>query len=208
VIAEREGLEESLPTGSPADSSGNAPKAAPHKTVQSSETGLAAPEREPRKITYRVTPQGLEVDVAGVRIVPQATAIKLKNGGYALSVSAKMKATDSEAHTVLSPENGPLAFSVILYDKHGRELARHGDHRSGNDQEFVLPGSELEMARDWPSGAVQGPLWWGQRAQLQVGLWGLSGGEPSGETRPVKKLFVVDLSAGANPRAIISPPEL
>ena len=165
-----------------------------------------ASDPEPRQVIYRVTPEGLLIEVAGVRFQPQAEAVKHANGGYGIRLKVKAQSIDDQAHVLLSPKGGPLALAATIYQKNGSQHAQHGDTREGNDREFVMPGGVLELTREWPSGTVRGPLWWGQKVRLDVGLWGLGGAENSDE-RPVRKLFVVDMVGGANARAVITPPQ-
>lgn len=159
-----------------------------------------------RQVLYKVTPQGLVVDVDGVRFKPKAEATKKANGGYGIRVTVEAESVDDDTHVLLSPENGPLAFAVRIYDKAGTEQAHYGDERSGDEQQFIMPGGPLTLTREWPSGSVKGPLWWGQKVTLQVGLWGL--GRANEKTRPMKKFFVVEMVGGAKAQAVITPPEL
>jgi hypothetical protein len=186
-------------------------------STSGAETGQASaahpanqdPETEPRKILYRSTPEGLIIEVAGARFRPQATPVKLSNGGYAIELRVTAEATDGKSHGLLSPENGTLALAATLFDKHGKQLAHHVDERRGEDHEFLTPSAELVLSRRWPSGSVKGPLFWGQRVKLFVGLWGLSASdEGEGRTRPVRKLFVVEMVGGAKPVAVITPPDV
>jgi hypothetical protein len=99
---------------------------------------------------------------------------------------------------------GPLAIAAKIFDKKGNISAEHSDQREGLEQQFVMQGGPLTFERTWPSGAVKGPLWWGQRVRLQAGLWGLGTDGESG--RPLRKLFVVDMSGKANAKPVISAP--
>lgn len=164
----------------------------------------SAPEE--RNVLYRVTPEGLVVEVDGVRFKPRAEPVKKGNGGYGIRITVEAEALDDETHTLLSPENGPLSFAVTIFDKNGAEVARHGDTRSGDEPQFVTPGGTLTFTREWPSGSVKGPLWWGQRVALHAGLWGL--GKGSDKTRPLKKFFVVEMVGGAKAQAVLTPPEI
>lgn len=165
--------------------------------------GSAPKERE---VVYRVTPEGLAVEVDGVRFKPSAKPVKKANGGYAIAISVQAEATDDQTHFLLSPENGPLSFAAKIFDKNGAQVAHHSDHRSGEDSQFITPDGRLMLSREWPSGSVKGPLWWGQKVTLHVGLWGL--GTSAENTRPLNKFFVVEMVGGAKPQAIITPPEL
>jgi hypothetical protein len=161
---------------------------------------------EQREVVYRVTPQGLVIQVDGARFTPSATIEKFKNGGYGITISVEAESIDDRTHSLLSPSLGPLAIAATVYDKNGVEAARHGDEREGAEQQFLMPGAPLTIERKWPSGSVKGPLWWGQRVQIHVGLWGL--GVDGAAGRPVRKLFVIDMSGNANAKPTITPPDV
>lgn len=185
------------------------PGASPETTAQSQvppEAESAEEEAAPvqRNVLFKVTESGLVVDVDGVRFKPKAEPVKKPNGSYGIRVTVDAESTDDDTHVLLSPENGPLSFAAFIADKSGAETAHYGDERSGDDQQFIMPGGPLTFTREWPSGSVKGPLWWGQKVTLQVGLWGL--GRPNEQTRPMKKFFVVEMIAGAKAQAVISPP--
>lgn len=185
------------------------PAAQPETTAQAESPAEAEPAEEEsapvqRNVLFKVTESGLVVDVDGVRFKPKAEPVKKPNGSYGIRVTVEAETTDDDTHVLLSPENGPLSFAALIYDKSGAETARYGDERSGDDQQFIMPGGPLTFTREWPSGSVKGPLWWGQKVTLQVGLWGL--GRANEQTRPMKKFFVVELVGGAKTQAVIAPP--
>ncbi len=161
---------------------------------------------DPRKVAYRVTPNGLIVEIEGARFTPKATAKKLPKGAYGIELEVVAEALDDRTHTLLSPKLGPLSMAAVIFDKKGEEHRRYNDRREGKEQQFLLPGASLTLERSWPSGEVEGPLWWGQKVRLEVGLWGL--GLDGDEGRPVRKLFVVEMTAGNNPRAVVTPPDV
>ncbi len=204
----------------PAEAGSSEPEGSPSESMEAAEPAPADAKAEPdsgppevRNVTYRVTDQGLLVEVAGVRFKPMAKAVKNSKGGYEVELTVMAESMDDDSHVLLSPENGPLAFAATIYNKNGSEQAHHGDTREGGEQEFIIPGAAIKLQRSWPSGSVKGPLWWGQKLKLYVGLWGLGAGADSerkdaGRTRPVRKLFVVEMTAGAKPKAIITPPDV
>jgi hypothetical protein len=159
-----------------------------------------------REVLYKVTPEGLVVDVEGVRLKPKAEPVKKPNGGYGIRITVEAESIDDDTHVLSSPENGPLSFAVRLFDKGGAERAHFGDERVGDEQQFIMPGGPLTLTREWPSGAVKGPLWWGEKVTLHVGLWGL--GRANEKTRPMKKFFIVEMVGGAKPQAVVSPPDV
>jgi hypothetical protein len=183
------------------------PEADPESAkLEEAERRRAESTPEQREVLYKVTPEGLLVDVDGVRFRPKAEPTKEPNGGYRIRITVQAESVDDDTHVLLSPENGPLAFAVRIYDKSGAEQAHHGDERSGEEQQFIMPGGPLTFSREWPSGSVKGPLWWGQKVRLEVGLWGV--GRANEKTRPMKKFFVVEMVGGAKAQAVISPPEM
>lgn len=157
-----------------------------------------------REVLYKVTPGGLVVEVDGVRFKPTAEPTKKSNGGYGIKITVEAEATDDDTHVLLSPEHGPLSFAVTIFDKKGNEQARHGDVRNGDEQQFIMPGGPLKLSREWPSGAVKGPLWWRQKVTLHVGLWGL--GRATEKGRPLQKFFIVEMVGGSKAQAVITPP--
>lgn len=166
----------------------------------------AATASEERDIVYRVTPNGLVVEVDGARFKPAATAKKLGGGAYGIELTVVAEGVDDRTHVLLSPKQGPLSLAATIFDKHGKVHTQYGDTRDGEDQEFLMPGGTLTLTRSWPSGSVKGPLWWGQRVRLEVGLWGLGAEQDPG--RPVRKLFAVEMVGGNKPSAVVTPPEL
>jgi hypothetical protein len=161
---------------------------------------------ESRDVVYRVTPAGLQIDIEGARFSPRATVKKLDGGAFGLELEVTAESRDDRTHSLLTPALGPLSFAATLFDKSGKEVKRYNDRREGSEQTLLLPGNPLTLRRSWPSGEVRGPLWWGQKMRLEVGLWGF--GTDGAEGRPVRKLFVVDLVAGNNATALVGPPEL
>lgn len=159
-----------------------------------------------RDVVYRVTPEGLVVDADGMRFKPSAKSVRLSNGGYGIQLEVTAEVTDGRTHGLLSSQHGQLSLAAVIRDKNDKEVAHHTDTREAGagQQERLQPGATVVLARSWPSGSVKGPLWWGQKVRLMVGLWGLGAGDEA--PRPLKKLFVVDMVAGAQPRPLISPP--
>lgn len=180
------------------------PKAA--EPAASSEPVAPAPSVPVREVIYTVSPDGLTIDIEGARFKPRAKVVKQANGGFGIELEVAAEAKDDRNHTLLSPQLGPLAISARVFDKSDKELAHYADRRIGDGQELLLPGNPLVLRRSWPSGEVKGPLWWGQKVHIDVGLWGF--GTDSAEGRPVKKLFVVEMVAGAKAQAVISPPDV
>ncbi len=175
--------------------------------------GSKAAPSEPapaRDVIYKVTPDGLVVEADGVRFLPKAKPVKLANGGYGIHLEVTAMVIDERAHTLLGHTHGPLSIAALIKDAKDRQTAQHTDTRGDGPRtgelEILQPGQDVVLTRSWPSGSVKGPLWWGQKVRLQVGLWGLGADDET--PRPLRKLCTVDMVAGAKPTAVVSPPEL
>jgi hypothetical protein len=157
----------------------------------------------PRTVKYIMTTAGLEVEVEGVRFMPKVAAIKSGNGwGVRVTVSAKV--VDEEAHSLLDPKNGPLAFAGSI--DRGVEVLRIGDKRDGDGEKLIGPGEKIELVRDWPGKSGEKPLAAGQTLTLEVGLWGL--GPDADQRRAVRDFFQVKMRAAdkGKPIPVITPP--
>lgn len=184
----------------------NADAALPEVSAASEQGAAEADELEPREVLYRVGPDGLVIEIEGVRLTPSAQVLRKPNGGYGVRLRLVVEDLVDDAHVLLVPELGPLSMAASVFDAKGNRVAQHGDVREGGEYVLLGPGSKQEFTREWPSGNVQGPLWWGRRLHLEVGLWGLGRNEQ--EQRPVRKLFQLDMTVNANPRALITPPRV
>jgi len=186
-----------------------APATAPGGEPESSEATSDAPVPS-RDVIYKVTPEGLVVEADGVRFLPKAQPVKLANGGYGIRLEVTARVVDERTHTLLGHAHGPLSIAALIEDGKGQQKARHADSRGdgprAGELEILQPGQDVVLTRSWPSGSVKGPLWWGQKVRLQVGLWGLGADDEA--PRPLRKLCTVDMVAGAKPVAVVSPPEL
>jgi hypothetical protein len=181
----------------------NEASAEPEAQPGGEEAEPAADKKEPRTIKYIMTTAGLEVEVEGVRFMPKATAIKSGNGwGVRIIVDAKV--VDEEAHSLLDPENGPLAFAGSV--DRGGEVLRIGDKRKGEGEKLIAQGDKLRLEREWPGKGADKPLTAGQTLTLEVGLWGL--GPDADQRRPVRDFFQVKMRAaqGGKPQPAIMPP--
>ncbi len=157
----------------------------------------------PREKLYRMTPQGLEVEMTGVLFRIKAKAVR-RGGGWGVTATVKVKSKDGKIHVLLSPKGGPLAFSAKV--DRGGKVEELGDKREGDKLETVDEGKPLELSRTWPPAGTK-PITAGQSLDLQVGLWGL--GADAASQRPVRQFFEVKMVAGkghAKPPAVVSPP--
>ena len=168
----------------------------------------AAPESpadarpEPREIRYLVTSEGLEIRVEGVHFLANATAVRVRDGwGLKLDLSAVSK--DDATHSLLTPDNGPLALAGVVQRGTAREEFK--DERQGGDEQIVEPGKTLKFSRSWPP-ANEKPLKAKDSVELEVGLWGI--GPSERERRPVQNFFHASLAVDSGkPAARIAPPK-
>jgi hypothetical protein len=159
---------------------------------------------EGRKVVYRITPEGLIVEVGGVKISPKATSVRNKDGSFGIRFDVSFSSEDDEMHELLVPTTGVLSIAGKVIPKSG-EPREFSDSRSGEDVQFVTPGDALSLTQSWPRKG--GPkMWWGEEVELQVGLWGLA--LPPQERLPVRKLFVVKMVAGNGATPVITPPKI
>ncbi len=155
-----------------------------------------------REVRYVVTPEGLKIEVAGVRFLASAQA-KQVGQGWGAKVTVKAEATDGKEHVLLNPKNGPLAFAAAVLKKGSTEAERIGDQREG-EGELTIGSSSTSFSRDFPAkgGRV---LAIGETLDLEVALWGL--GETTADRRPLKQFFHVKMKVDkGKPKAIVEPP--
>jgi hypothetical protein len=158
----------------------------------------AEPSDEERETVYRVSPDGMKVQIAGAEFIPEAEAVRV-NGGWGLKLT--VTATTTQELILFSPENGPLAFGGTVTRG---EVTQFGDKRSGGIEQKLSPGAPLTFSRTWPPAGEKG-LARGEELLLMVGLWGL--GTETANRRPVNKFVVVKMvadSQGARP--VMQPP--
>lgn len=153
-----------------------------------------------REIIYRLSPEGLHVEVEGADFEPSVEAIRVEEGwGIELSVEA----TAQSDLVLASPPAGPLAFGGKVQRRSGK-IESFGDTRESGEDVSLGPESPRSFSKKWPIAGVA-PLAVGEELELQVGLWGL--GRSGEDQRPVRKFVVVKMRAdshGAQP--ILEPP--
>jgi hypothetical protein len=153
-------------------------------------------------VKYVVTPEGLKIEVAGVRFLVSAEAKQIAQG-WGAKVTIKAEATDGKEHVLLNPKNGPIAFAAAVFKKGSTEAERIPDSREG-DGELKLSGSPSTFSREFPAkgGRV---LAIGETLDMEVALWGL--GESAEDRRPVKQFFHVKMKVDkGKPKAVVEPP--
>ena len=155
----------------------------------------------PRDIRFIQTPEGLRVEILGVKFVPKAEAVKTPAG---VGVKLTIEATTQEARSLLAPAHGPLAFAGAIKRKGKAEPETFGDDRKGEGEILLDPAKPTKIIREWP-GPKGGGLGNGDVLELDVGLWGL--GPTAAERRPVKQFLRVKVVVeGWKGRAKIEPP--
>lgn len=155
-------------------------------------------EDEQREVVYRMSNDGLKVEVLGAEFVPRAEGFRV-GGGYGLRLT--VTASTAQPLVLYAPVQGPLAFAGRV--KRGQE-ERFRDAREGGISVAFEPKSPIQFERSWP-GDDGRPLMAGEELELHVGLWGL--GTSDENRRPVHRFLVVKMTAtqsGAMPR--IEPP--
>jgi hypothetical protein len=156
-----------------------------------------------REVRYVVTPEGLKIEVAGVRFLASAEAKQIAQG-WGAKISVKAEVTDGKEHVLLNPKNGPIAFAAAVFKKGSTEAERIPDERSGEGDMKLSPGSPTTFSRDFPNkgGRVLGM---GETLDMEVALWGL--GETAEDRRPVKQFLHVKMKVDkGKPRAVAEPP--
>lgn len=148
-----------------------------------------------REVVYRMTPDGLKVEVDGAVFAPTAKSYMTPEG-YGVEIT--VEATSKLEGILANPEAGPLAFGGRVIRKTGR-VDQFGDKRSGTGTKPLGPTSPQKFTRKWPIANVS-LLSPGDELELEIGLWGY--GPKDGEVRPVRKFASVKMkasSSGATP---------
>lgn len=156
--------------------------------------GDGPPERE---TIYRVSPDGLKVQIEGAEFTPKAEAIRV-GGGWGVKLT--VQATTTEERSLYSASKGPLAFGGYV-SRTSRE--KFGDKREGGGEVKLSPGPAIQFSRTWPDSGGKG-LKKDEVLELHVGLWGF--GSNDEDTRPVHKFLVVKMVGGPNAVPVVQPP--
>lgn len=169
----------SAPPADSAASTNPPPAAAPAEEAP-------APSDTQRDIKYIQTPDGLKVEVLGVKFVPKVEAVRTPAG---FAVKVLVNATASESRTLLAPQAGALAFAGSIKRAGKAEPETFGDERSGDGEQPLGAGTTVKLSREWPGKMKLQPLGNGDVLELDVGLWGL--GTSASDRRAVKQFFHV-----------------
>jgi hypothetical protein len=156
---------------------------------------------EQRNIRYVQTPEGLRVEVLGVKFVPKAEAVRSPSG---IGLKLTLEATAGESRSLLSPKHGPLAFAGVIKRKGKSEPEPFGDERKGEGELLLDSQKPTKIVREWP-GPKGGALGNGDVLELDVGLWGL--GTSAEDRRPIKQFLRVKVVVeNWKGRARVEPP--
>jgi hypothetical protein len=181
-----------------------APDQTPDEPIAEAPEEGAKPDRDPnatRDVRYVAMPEGLKIEVDGVRFMAKAQPVRTPAGFH---VRVTISATASERRSLLAPKNGPLAFAGAVKRAGKAEPEPFGDERQGDGNEPLGEGTTVKLSRDWPPKGVR-PLGNGDVLELDVGLWGLGTG-PS-DRRAVKQFARVKASVDHwKGRASVAPP--
>jgi hypothetical protein len=160
-----------------------------------------AADTAPREVRYIQSPEGLKVEVSGVRFFVSATSTKV-GGGFGVKISVKGESMDGKSHSLLSTDNGPIAFAGTVTRK--KQATSFGDERKGEGEQTITAAAPLEFSREWPGKGGQ-PLANNDSVELEVGLWGV--GENAESRRPLRAFAKVKGKVeGYKGKATVEPP--
>lgn len=158
-----------------------------------------------REVVYRVTPQGLLIEVNGIHLRPSVKVARDAGGAYTLELTLSAESFDGRQYWLSHPDEGPFSIAGKIESKGGKPQ-RFGDERTGSAREEVVTSAEPKRWKQrWP-GKGQPKLRSGQTLTLEVGLWGVR--SDSEQQRAVRRLFEVKLHAASHPDPVITPPTL
>lgn len=181
-----------------------APEPEPEPEPKPEPAAAPAPDpNAPRQVKYVVTPEGLKIELSGVRFLAVAEA-KQVGQGWGAKVTVKAEVLDGKEHVLLSPKRGPIAFAAAVFKKDSTDAERVADQREGEGELKLGPAAPTTFSRAFPEpgGRVLGK---GETLDLEVALWGL--GETAADRRPVKQFFHVKMKVDkGKPKAIVEPP--
>jgi hypothetical protein len=144
------------------------------------------PGDAPRDVKFIQTPEGLRVEMLGVKFVPKVDAVRTP-AGFAVKVT--VAATASDARSLLAPKNGALAFAGAVKRAGKSDPETFGDEREGDGEQPLGAGTTVNLTREWPGKLKVHPLGNGDVLELDVGLWGL--GTTASDRRAVKQFVRV-----------------
>jgi hypothetical protein len=177
----------------------------PEKPEAAADDKQADPAADPataeREVTYLQTPDGLKIDVGGVRFSTSAKPVKA-GGGWGVALEVQAVSHDGKPHKIMTPKNGPLAFGGKV--NRSGNIEELSDKREGEEEQTVAADKPFKFSREWPAKGGKG-LAAGDALELQVGLWGV--GDDSESRRPVRNFVLIKMVAGKKkPQPVVLPP--
>jgi len=167
------------------------PAAEPSASAEPAPAETPAPPAEeavpaPRDVKFIKTPEGLRVEVLGVKFVPKVETVRTPAG---FGVKVMLSATANEARTLLAPKAGPIAFAGSITRAGKSEPETFGDEREGDGEQPLGAGTSVKLSREWPGKLKVRALGNGDVLELDVALWGL--GTSASDRRAVKQFLHV-----------------
>jgi hypothetical protein len=194
---------ESAPASVPEPAEPPAEVAATEPQPPADEQAQAASDTAPREVKYIQTPEGMRVEVSGVRFFVTVASRKV-GGGFGVKVSVKAESLDDKSHSLLSTDSGPLAFAGSV--TRNKQTTSFGDERNGESEKTIAAGAPLEFSRDWPAKGER-PLANNDSVELDVGLWGV--GDSAEARRPLRAFARVKARVqGYKGKATVEPPPM
>jgi hypothetical protein len=169
----------------PAAAPAEPPPAADAPAPAAADEAAAARDAQ-RDIKFIQTPEGLRVEILGVKFVPKVETVRTPAG---FGVKVMLSATASEARTLLAPKAGPIAFAGSIQRAGKSEPERFGDEREGEGEQPLGAGTTVKLSREWPGKLKVQALGNGDVLELDVALWGL--GTSASDRRAVKQFLRV-----------------
>ena len=183
------------PAVTPAPAAAAEPSPAPSASSAATEPAAAAPEASAeapapgdaqRDIKFIQTPEGLRVEILGVKFVPKVETVRTAAG---FDVKLTLNATASEPRSLLAPKAGPLAFAGVVKRAGKAEPEPFHDEREGDGDQPLGAGTTVKLSRTWPGTLKVHALGNGDVLELDVALWGL--GTSASDRRAVKQFLRV-----------------
>lgn len=173
-------------TTAPSDAPPTTPPAEAPATATAAEPAEPDPSDAPRDVKFIQTPEGLRVEILGVKFVPKVDTVRTPAG---FGVKVTVNATASENRSLLAPKNGALAFAGVVKRAGKSEPEAFGDEREGDGEQPLGAGTTVKVTREWPGKLKVRPLSNGDVLELDLALWGL--GTSATDRRAVKQFLRV-----------------
>ncbi len=182
------------------------PSASDDVDSEMTETAELEPAEDPneiRDVVYKMTPEGLEIEVDGVKFLPKAQPVKVAGGAWGVKITMEAEGVGDTTRYLLTPKGGVLAFAGSV--KRKGQVEEFGDKRDGRERVAIAPGEKKSFESTWPKDKSQNALWWGNELSMEAGLWGL--GKTEDTLRPVRQFFTLRMIAGNKPQPVLQPPK-